>query len=234
MSITTEEGVRPFKDVQPRTFTAWPLLATLSGVLGLAALFTENRPDGAPGFDYPFRTEDVLSTPHEIFRVSGILGYLTALSLLLLAAVWRHRVERRFPDSAAASVVTFGAVATSALTALAFGWRGALGNYLPGGMEENTYDASGLYVYYVMNDFSPYIATVPLLGSAFAMAWMAFGEGLISKPLGALAGLFAFALLMATVITGVPGLPAMILFGVAVAGVWLAVGRSVITRDLLA
>jgi hypothetical protein len=60
---------------------------------------------------------------------------------------------------------------------------------------------------------------------------MAFGDRLVSRVLGALAGLFATALLVAVVVTGVPGLPAMVLLGLIVAGIWLAVGRSPITTE---
>lgn len=127
--------------------------------------------------------------------------------------------------------MTFGLVATAALTTLAFGWRGALGDYLPGGPEENTYDTEGLCNYYVMNDFSPYIAFVPLLGAAYGLTWMAFREGLVSKPLGGLAGLLATVLLLAVVVTGVPGLPALILVALVIGGIWLAVGRSPITQE---
>ena len=169
-----------------RRFTAWPLLGTLTGLLGLVSLFSEARPDeNGSGFDYPVTAEDAVSVSNEIFRVAGVTGYLTALLLLVFAAVWHQRVGRRFTGSTGATMVTFSLVATAALVTLAFGWRGALGNYLPGGPEENTYDTEGLYNYYVMNDFSPYIAFVPLLGAAYGLAWMAFRESLVSKPLGA-------------------------------------------------
>jgi hypothetical protein len=214
-----------------RRLTAWPLLATASGVLGLVALFCEARPDGSGDYEYPITAEAAVAVDHELFRVAGVLGYVTALLLLALAAVWHQRVGRRFPESTGATLVTFSAVATAALVTLAFGWRGALGNYLDGGSEEGSYDTEGLYNYFVMNDFSPYIAFVPLLGACYGLAWMALKEGLVSKVLGAVAGVYATLLLGAVVVTGVPGLPSIVLLGLVVAGVWLAVGRSAITQD---
>ena len=232
MSQTDDRTVAPSVG-SPRRFTAWPLLGTLTGLLGLVSLFSEARPDeNGSGFDYPVSAEDAVSVSNEIFRVAGVTGYLTALLLLVFAAVWHQRVGRRFTGSTGATMVTFSLVATAALVTLAFGWRGALGNYLPGGPEENTYDTEGLYNYYVMNDFSPYIAFVPLLAAAYGLAWMAFREGLVSKPLGGLAGFLATALLLAVAVTGVPGLPAMILLGLIIGGIWLAVGRSAITQDV--
>lgn len=216
----------------PRRFTAWPLLITLSGVLGLAALFLEGRPDSSSDFDYPITAADIPGVDWVSYRISGAIGYLLVLVLIVTVAVWKHRVEHRFPGSIGATVVGYGVLATSGLVALTYGWRGALGNYLPGAMEEETYDAEGLYNYFVMTDFSPYIAFVPLLASAYGLAWMAFREHLVSRGLGACAGLLATGLLVATWGLGVPGLPAMVVVGLVVAGVWLAVGRSTITAGV--
>jgi hypothetical protein len=175
--------------------------------------------------------EHVLELDHLPYRLSGALGYILALLLIATAAVWRHRVERRFPGSVGATVVSYGVIATAALVTLTYGWRGAVGNYLPSGGEGDTYDAEGIYNYYILTDFSPYIAFIPLLASAYGLAWMAFRERLVSRGLGALAALLATALLIATFVTGVPGLPSMIILGLVVAGIWLAVGRSPITSD---
>lgn len=211
-------------------FTAWPLLIALTGVVGTVALLAEERPDNSADFDYPVTSEDILALDWATYRISLIAGYLLVMLMVASAVVWRHKVERRFPDSLGASAVGYGVLASAALATLAYGWRGALGNYWPGGPEENTYDTEGLYNYYVMNDFTPYIAFVPLVASAYGLCWMAFKEGLVSKPLGALAGVIATALLVVTFVMGVPGLPATIIFALVVAGVWLAVGRSAITR----
>lgn len=215
-----------------RRFAAWPLLITACGVLGVVALFGESRPDASgTDFDYPVTADAATALDHLPFRISGVLGYLLVLLMLVTAAVWRHRVERRFDGSIGATLVSIGVIASAALVALTYGWRGAIGNYFPGGGEDDSYDAEALYIYYVMNDFSAYVAFVPLLASAFGLTWMAFHERLVSRVLGAVAGLFAAALLLAVVVTGVPGLPAMILAGLVVAGLWLAVGNSAITQD---
>lgn len=214
-----------------RRFAAWPLLITACGVLGLAAALLEGRPEGSvENFEYPVEAADVLAVDWVPYRVSGALGYLLALLLLLTAAVWRHRVERRFSGSLGATVVSFGVLATAALVTLAYGWRGALGDYLPGAAEEDTYDAEGLYNYFILTDFSPYIAFVPLVASAYGLAWMAFHERLVSRGLGACAALLATAVLGACLVTGVPGIAGGAVIGLVPAGVWLAVGRSAITE----
>ncbi|WP_145724171.1 hypothetical protein [Nocardioides sp. J9] len=228
--LTTPAGAPP--GPAPSRFTAWPLMITLCGLLGLVALLLEGRPDNSSDFDYPVTAEHVLEIDHLPYRLSGAIGYVVALLLVAAAVMWRHRVERRFPGSAGATAVSYGVLATAALVTLTYGWRGALGDYLPGGPEEDTYDTEGLYNYFVMTDFSPYIAFVPLLASAYGLAWMAFHERLVSRGLGALSAVFASALLLAVFVTGVPGLPALIVVGLIVAGIWLAVGRSPITMEV--
>lgn len=212
-----------------RRFTAWPLLISASGALALVAAFLEGRPDNDPSFEYPLTAEDLLSIDPLPYRISGALGFVLALLLLVTAAVWRHRVERRFTGSVGASLVSFGVLATAALVTLAYGWRGAVGDYFPGGPEEDTYDLEGLYNYYILTDFSPYIAFIPLVASAYGLTWMAFRERLVSRGLGAAAGLLATGGLVFSFVTGVPGIPGAVVMGLLPAGIWLAFGRSAIT-----
>lgn len=231
MSISPD--VRP--DSLPgatRRFTAWPLWIALAGLLGLiSTLGTDERIDSSSDFDYPITVDNIPALDHLPFRIGGLTGFLTVIALLIAAAVWRQRVERRYPWSIGASLVTLGVVAAAGSLTLVYGWKGALGNYGHGGSEWNTYDDQGLYVLYMIHDFGPYFAWVPVLASAFGLAYMAFRDGLISKVLGTGAGVMAAALLTAVAVTGVPGLPAMIALGLVIAGIWLAVGRSTITQD---
>lgn len=231
MSITPD--LRP--DSTPRAtrrFTAWPLWIALAGLLGLiSTVGADERIDSSSDYDYPITVEAIPGLDHVAFRIGGLTGYLTVIALLVAAAVWRQKVERRHPWSLGANLVTIGIVAAAGALTLVYGWKGALGNYLHGAAEENTYDDQGLYVLYMIHDFGPYFAWVPVLASAFGLAYMAFRDELVSKVLGAGAGLMAAGLLIAVAVTGVPGLPAMIALGIVICGIWLAVGRSPITQD---
>lgn len=228
---TAAEALTSVGGDRSRRFTAWPLWGTATGLLATVAVLAESRVDGSADFDLPVMAEHVTDLDNGAFRIGGAVGYLAVLGILVFAAVWHQRVGRRFAWSTGATVVTYGLVASAGIMALAFGWRAALGLYLPGGPEAGTYDADGLYGYYIMNDFSPYITGVPLLVCGFGIAWMAFAEKLVSRALGAAAGLLAGALLVATFVLGVPGLPGLMHLAMAVAGVWLAVGRSPITQE---
>lgn len=212
-----------------RRFHWWPLWATGCGLLGLiATVLTDTRAGDGPSATVG--VADMVTLDHELFRVGGFVGYLCVAALLVCAAGWQRRVSHTFVWSLGARVVTFGLVASAAALSLAYGWKGALGNYLHGAVEEDYYDDSGLYVYYVMNDFSPYVGWLPVTVALGALAWMAFAEGLVSRPLGAVAGLLTALITAAVAVTGVPGLPFVSMIGLVVVGIWLSVGRSPILQ----
>jgi len=214
-----------------RRFSPWPLWAVAAGVLGMVStVITDTRVDADEDFDFPVAAEHMATLDYDLFRVGGFTGYLTVACLVVFMAVWRHRVEQRFSWSIGATVVTFGIGVSAAALTLAYGWKGALGNYGHGRPEANTYDDTGLYIYYVMNDFSPYLSWLGVLIASGGLAWMAFREGLVSKVLGGLCLLLLVGTLLAVGITGVPGLPVTAALGMAVGGVWLAFGHSAITQ----
>lgn len=232
MSAPTTDPLRIDQPTTTSRMRAWPLWATAAGVLGLVAtVVTDARAGDTSDPDYMVTVKDIAALDHEWFRVGGMVGYVCVAALLVLAAVWHRRVAQRFSWSLGAPVVTFGLVASAAALTLAYGWKGALGNYLHGALEEGTYDDEGLYTYYVMNDFSPYIGWLPVTVALGGLAWMAFRERLVSRGLGAFAGFMALALYAVVGITGVPGLPFLAALCLVVVGIWLAFGRSPIVRE---
>ena len=83
-----------------------------------------------------------------------------------------------------------------------------------------------------MNDFSPYVGWFPITVSLLGLTWMAFRERLVSRGLGAVTGFFALLIFGAVAVTGVPGLP--FAGSIVIVGIWLAVGRSAVTREVTA
>jgi hypothetical protein len=214
-------------------FTAWPLWGAAAGVFGFAATIVLDTRAGEPqNLEYTVTVRDMADLAPTMFRWGSFAGFLSVITLIVFAAVWHRRVVQRFPGSLGAPVVGYGALVSAAALSLAYGWKGALGNYLHGAMEEGTYDDQGLYVYYMLNDFSPFIGWLGMLGGLLGLVWMSFGEGLVSRGLGAVTGLISVGALLAVAVTGVPGLPFAALVGLLIAGVWLAVGRSAITQTL--
>lgn len=218
---TTPEGGRRAR---------WPLFASAAGLLGFV---------GTIALDGRIMIEDGVKLDHELFadlnpmtyRLSMIVGYLAVVMLLMLAANWRRRVEPRLPGSTAAHLVPFGLVASAAGLTYGYGWKGALGNYMPGGMEEGAYDDSGLYVYYLLNDFGAWIGWLGVVVVAGAIAYMALKERTVSRWIGAIALVPVVQTTLMVVGIGVPGVPALLgpiwLF---VTGLGLYFGKSTITR----
>lgn len=209
----------------------WPLWAVPAGLLGTVTELIAPRPEAAlADFSYTVTAKDMGDLSAGAYHVGIITGYLAVACLLILAAQWRRNVESRFDWSSGAPIVSAGLIATAAGLTFAAGWMGALSRYLPGQAEETAYDSAGLFTYYILVDFGPYIAWVGALVSAGALGWMAWRERLVSRILGTGAALFAIGVMGATLFSGVPGLPGIAAPALAVAGVWLAVGRSAAIR----
>lgn len=208
----------------------WPLFASAAGLLGFV---------GTIVLDGRMVMEDGVKLNHELFtdldpmtyRLSMVTGYLAVVMLLVLAANWRRRVEPRLPGSTAAHLVPLGLVASAAGLTYGYGWKGALGNYMPGGMEDGAYDDSGLYVYYLLNDFGAWIGWLGVVVVAGAFAYLALKERAISRWIGFFSLLPVVQTTLMVVGIGVPGVPALLgpiwLF---VAGLGLYFGKSTITR----
>lgn len=229
MPVQTE---RPSPDpvpTQTRTRTLWPLAAVVAGLLGAAATFVDSRVGQPRDPDYTISAGDLADLDSAVMRLGGLLGYLAVAALVVFVALWHRRVAQRFAGSVGAVVVLHGLQASAAALTLAYGWKAALGNYGPGATEAGAYDEVGLYAYYILNDFGPFIAWLPALVALGGLAWMAFHERLVSRALGAFALLVFAAGYLAVAATGVPGLPFVAGPAWVVVGLWLVVGRSPIT-----
>ena len=230
MSLSHDPQLKKLAAPATARFAVWPLWATAAGLLGVLStivLDTRAREEGM------VTVKDIETLDHEMFRAGGLTGYLCVAALLVFAAIWHRRVVQRFNWSLGAPIVSFGVIASAAALTLAYGWKGALGNYVNGAAEANTYDAEGLYNYYVMNDFSPFIGWLPVLVAAGGLAWMAFRERLVSRVLGGFAAALVIVVFGAVAITGVPGLPFASMLGLVIGGVWLSIGNSEITKDVI-
>ncbi len=152
-----------------------------------------------------------------VYRMSMVIGYAVVVLLLVYAANWRRRVEPRVPGSTAAHLVPLGFVASAAGLTYGYGWKGALGNYMPGGMEDTLYDDQGLYVYYLLNDFGAWIGWLGVVIAAGAVAYMAFRERTVAKWIGVVSVLPVLQTTLMVAGLGVPGVPALL------APMWLLV-----------
>lgn len=214
----------------------WPLWAVPAGIGGIVAtVVLDVRPaseNAAADRGEIFTVSDAVM--NELDRMPNYLGFLIGFAavfcLIMFAASWRSRVETQHPRSIASAVVTIGVVVSAAGLTLAYGWKGALANYGYSGSEFGMYDDAGLYVYYMLTDFGPYIPWLGVLIAFAAMAWIAWAERLVSRVLGTVLGVYAVLIAGAFVVTGVPGLAGPLSGAVlALTGIWLSAGRSRVT-----
>ena len=213
-----------------RSRRAWPLSATAAGLCGLVAtLVLDGRSPGSDEVALSHGLFEDLSPG--VFRASMVVGYLAVVLLLVTAAHWRRRVEVRVPGSTAAHLVPLGLVASAAGLTYGYGWKGALGDYMPGGPEHGMYDDQGLYVYYLLNDFGAYIGWLGVVVAAGAVAWMALKERTVSRWIGVVSVLPVLQTTLMVVGMGVPGVAALLgPLWLVVAGLGLFLGRSTVVR----
>ncbi|MGA8256582.1 MAG: hypothetical protein WB767_08405 [Nocardioides sp.] len=208
----------------------WPIIGVAAGALGMVAtLFTDLHPAGV---------EDRVTTPaivDEVSRVTAhvglVAGYVVVGLLLWLAAAWRVHVSPRVSASVAAHVVPVGLTAAAGALALGYGYKGMLAVYLEGGIDEEGYDTSALYVMYVLNDFGGYIGWLGVLVSAIAVAWMSLREHTISRWIGLFTLLPILGVCIISGGLGVPGFPGVVMpLWLVVTSLGLTFGKSPIVR----
>jgi hypothetical protein len=226
---TVDREVASTATSAPR-FTTWPLWG-LGGALGfVATVFLNDRPAAESRTNhYAVTPDDMSSLDPTTYHAAVVLGFTSVICLIVFAAQWRRRVEAQYDWSTAAPVVSAGVIASAGALTLAYGWMGALSRYLPDAPEGSSFDDRGTFVYFMLNDFSPYVAWLGVLVSGAGLTWMAFRERLVSRGIGLLTGLLFVAALAFVFGSGVPGIPGIAGAELAVVSLWLALGRSPIT-----
>jgi hypothetical protein len=204
----------------------WPLIGVAAGITGFVATMVT---DLHPAND---ATRDIVDQVSQgKAHASIIAGYVTVALLVVLASAWRRHVEPRVASSTAARVVSNGVLISAAALTLGYGWKGAMAVYLPGGMDEGSFDKEGLYMLYMLNDFGSFIGWLGVTIAFGAIAWMAFRERTVSRWIGAAACVPVLAVTAFTVASGLPGFPGVVspLF-LVITFTGLAFGKSTITR----
>ncbi len=182
--------------------------AGLLGVLG-TLVFDIHIPGDGTSAD-TVRMEMVGAIDQQKAHFSIISGFLAVTLLLVFAAAWRKSIEPRLPDSLAARIVSQALTAAAGALSLGYGWKGATAIYHADGMDANTYDDLGLYIYYILNDFGSYIGWFGVTVAAGAVAWMSLKERVLPLWVGIFSCLPVLAVLGFTGGTGLPGFPGVV------------------------
>jgi hypothetical protein len=197
----------------------WPLWGLAAGAFGAVATIFTNQ-----SVDHNHVGREALGdTSRATLQIGGALGYVAIACLLAFAACWRVRVCRAIPDSAAARVVADGVVASAGALMFGYAWKLALAIYLPGGVNDKQFGEEAKFIYYVLNDFGPFIGWLGVVAAAGAFAWLGLREKVVPKWL---------ALLSLVPVAGV----ALMGAGFAVAGyqgivgpIWLVVAGAALS-----
>jgi hypothetical protein len=200
-----------------RTRGMWPLVGSLAGVAGFVATIltdihvpTDLR-DAVTGMDV------VGQIDQQKAHFSIVAGFIAVALLIAFAAQWRGTVERRYPNSNAARIVTQGITAAAGALMLGYGWKGASAIYHDEGMDHGAYDEMGLFIYYILNDFGSYIGWFGVTVAAGAVAWMSLRERIIPLWIGIFSLIPVVAVIGFTGGTGLPGFPGV------VSPIWMAI-----------
>jgi cytochrome oxidase assembly protein ShyY1 len=211
-------------DMETRSSNSWywPLFGAAAGILGaIGHLFTDanlsdqERASGVALVDSLDRTG---------FHVGIIAGLAAVFCLLVFAAGWRRWAEEQQLDSLAATVVTFGFIASAGAMILGYGFKGSLAVYLPGGIDAGQYPDENLLSVFMFNDFAPFISWYGVAMAAAAMAWVALRERRLPIWIGIVSAIFVLLPVGFLVATGLPGFPGVVdPFWIVIVGIGLAV-----------
>lgn len=199
---TTAAPVDQSRTTKRAPWALWGAAAAVAGAVG--TLFTVN-----PAFDdYSNIDQVVAKLDHTTYHIGLVAGFVAVFCTLFTAAGWRRWASEHAPRSLAARVIPMAFTASAGAMILAYGIKGTLGDYLPGGGEASMHwNNTGFYALFMWLDFAPFIAWWGACMAAGAVAWVALRERRLPRWIGVLS-LVLFALpTVALAITSVPGLP---------------------------
>lgn len=166
---TTTATSAPVEGSRPAT--AWAWWGVPAGIVGLAGNFVSAH--GA--LSDADAADAVAAVARTSYHVGTVLGLVSFACLLLAAAGWRRWGA---DQGLAQQAVPAGLTVTATLVLLGTGLRGALAEYLPGGINEGNFDDAGLYALFIVHDTAPWFAWWGVLMVAALIAFMSLaGQG---------------------------------------------------------
>jgi hypothetical protein len=187
--------------VASRRWAWWGVAAGVLGVIGTIVTLV-NAEDPTP--------DGVASLDPGMYHLGGAAGYLVVACLLVTASAWRARVARLMPTSIAARVVADGLTASAGALALGYGWKLAMGLYLDGGANAGQFDNNGLFVYFMLNDFGPFIGWLGVVVAAGAVVVLGLKERAVPRWIGFVSVIPVLGVLAMGLGVGVAGFPGMV------------------------
>ncbi len=169
---TTRTAAAPTPPVEnEQTSTAWAWWGVPAGVAGLVGNFVSTH--GA--LSETDAAEAVEAVARTSYHVGTVLGLVSFACLVLASAGWRRwGAGRGLAEQAIAAALTV----TATLVLFGTGLRGALAEYLPGGINDDNFDDAGLYALFIVHDTAPWFAWWGVLVVAVLVAFVSLaGQG---------------------------------------------------------
>ena len=200
----------------------WALWGTAAGLLGVTANLVAQpqvtEADRAAGASV------VEKLTQGSYHVGAIAGFGAVACLLLFAAGFRRWAGRQASDSLALHAVPLALVASAGALIAAYGVKGMLAAYLPGGFNESSYADGARYTYFLLDDLAGYYSWWGVTVAAACIAYLALRERLMPRWIGVLATLVTVLPLAFLVTVGFTG------FSGIVAPVFLLIGATGMSR----
>ncbi len=208
--MTTNLTAKSLPATSPRAPAAWAWWGVPAALAGLAGNFIAAH-DKLSNAD---AAEAVSSVSRTSYHVSTVLGLTSFICLILVAAGWRRWASDR---GLVEQSISTGIVISATLVLFATGLRGALAEYLPGGINEDNFNDAGLYGLFIVHDTAPWTAWWGILFMAAAVGFISLAGQSFPRWLGVLSIL---ALAMPTAVMAGSGALAAAGF---VGPIWLAI-----------
>jgi hypothetical protein len=198
--------------------TGWHLWGFMAGVFGLVANMLVDDQGGLTDEQRRSGAAVVAELERGGYHIGVVAGLAAVVCLLLWAGGWRRATS----DSAtlAAHTLPLALAASAAALLVAYGFRGGLAEYLPGGVNDDNFPREGLYVLFIINDTAPWFGWLGVVLAAGLVAWLAFSSRSLPRWIG-----------VVSAVAVLPPVGIMVASGaVAIAGVvgplWLVVASA--------
>lgn len=198
-----------------RAPAAWAWWGVPAGIAGLAGNFVSahgvlSDTDAA---------EAVAAVTRTSYHLGTVLGLVSFACLLLASGGWRRWGAGR---GLAQQAIPAALTVTATLVLFGTGLRGAMAEYLPGGINDDNFDDAGLYALFIVHDTAPWFAWWGVLMVAALVAFVSLAGQEFPRWLGVLS---IAALAMPTAVMAGSGAVAAAGF---VGPVWLVVFSVVV------
>lgn len=207
MTTTTTERPDRTTTTHRATWALWGTAAGIGGVLTNLVFV----PDVGDAMRKKGDASSVVGALDQgMYQLSAIAGFLTVACLLLFAAGLGRWAKAQSSDSLALRTAPTALVASAGALIAAYGVKGMLASYLPGGFNEDSYSDAGRYFYFLLDDLAGYYSWWGVAMAAACIAVLGLRERLVPRWVGALGALTALVPLVFLVTVGFTGFSGII------------------------